>query len=120
MCLAEPCDIQKHAGLDAVLSEVLLVSFVTYQFMIRGVHEFDPFYPLLPATDNDLSILWDGDCFLELSSSAVQVRRVNVINSVTGFDEAVETFRYISSPHIYEGRSMLFTVICHCADTLLD
>jgi len=93
VCLGGPCNIQKHADLDAVVSEVPLASFVTYQFMIRGVHEFDPFYPLLPATVNDLSILWDGGCFLEFSSSAVQVRRVNVIDSVTGFDEAVETFR---------------------------
>ena len=96
MCLAGPCDIQKHADLDAVIGEILLVSLITYQFTIRGVHELDPLYPLLPAADNNLGILRDCDYFLEFCSSVVQVRRVNVINSITGFDEAVETFGYIS------------------------
>jgi hypothetical protein len=96
VCLAGLCDIQKHVDLDAVISEIPLASLITYQFTIRGVHEFDPLYPLLPTTDNDLSIIRDGDYFLEFCGSAVQVRRVDVINGVTRFDEAVETFGYIS------------------------
>jgi len=82
--------------LDAVISEILLASLITYQLTIREVHEIDPLHPLLPATDNNLSILRDCDYFLEFCSSVVQVRRVNAINSITGFDEAVETFGYIS------------------------
>ena len=96
MCLTGLCDIQKYADLDTIISKILRILLVTYQLVICAVHKLDPFYSLLPATDNDLSVLRDGDHLLEFCSGTVQVRRVDIINSVTGFDEAVEAFGYIS------------------------
>ena len=96
VCFAGPRDIQKHTGLDATISRAPLGTLITYQFMVRSVHELGSFFSLLSATDNDLSFLRDNNRFLEFCSSAIQVRSMDAINRVTGFDEAVETFVYIS------------------------
>lgn len=89
VCLTGLCDIQKHTDLNTIISEIPWGSPFTHQFAVRGVHEFDPLYPLLPTADNKLSILREVDRFLELCSSVVQVRRVDVVNSIARFDEAV-------------------------------
>ena len=106
--------------LDTIVGKIFWGSLFAYQFAVRGVHEFDPLYPLLPTADNDLSIFRDGGCFLEFCSSAVQIRRVDVINSVTGFDEAVETcWIYQLTAYVKEEVEQ-FTIIRHRTNTLLD
>lgn len=53
VCLTRLRYIQKRTRLGIVISEIPWGSLFTYQFAIRGIHEFDPIYPLLATLDND-------------------------------------------------------------------
>jgi hypothetical protein len=96
MRLTGACNIQKHTGLGTIFRGKFLKLFLTHQFVIGGVHQFDPLYPLLSAADNNLSILRNSNGFLEFCGSMVQARRLYVINGIARFNEAVETLGYIS------------------------